>query len=245
MIEIRSAGSHHWEATGLATTWSSASKPYFIVSAREGTFLEQIERNAFADATAGREPVELRLEHKADGPVLARTDNHTLHYTDVDRGLLQVALLSKFDRAAVEAVRKIESNAYGGLSVGMIVHEDHWGTASDGRTQLRTITRASLTEVSIVHRPANTQALVLSVRQENRSATGEVIEYRAFLDATAGPPTPLPYTDADRDFDLLEMEVKAVTRGDHEAARQLRRGREHLKQQTRGTTITTSTRSLG
>lgn len=179
MIEVRDSG-EFWTATGHATTWSHRSRPYFISSPKEGMFLEQIDQGAFADAVEGRESVELRLEHRTDGPVLAATGTNTLHYRDQDDGLMQVALLRKADPEAALAVRKIESNSYSGLSVGMIVHDDHWGKASDGATRLRTITRAGLVEVSIVHRPANPGAQVMSVRQENRSATGDLIEYRSY-----------------------------------------------------------------
>ena len=96
----------------------------------------------------------------------ASTRRRTLSYGDQDNGLMQVALLRKDYLDAALAVRKIESGAYGGLSVGMVVREDKWGVASDGTTQLRTITRASLLETSIVNRPANTAAQVLSVRKE-------------------------------------------------------------------------------
>jgi len=179
LLEIRDADAAHWSATGWATTWAGQSQPYFIQSAREGVFLEQVARNAFSDATAGRDPAELRLEHRSDSPVLASVPAGTMRLRDEPRGLLLGAALSKADEATRLAVEKVHSGTYSGLSVGMSVSGEKWGTASDGRTALRTITRASLTEVSIVHRPANPAAQMVEVRQENRSADGHLIEYRS------------------------------------------------------------------
>jgi HK97 family phage prohead protease len=180
MIEVRDAGTTFWSVGGLATSWSGASRPYFISSRREGMFLEQIARGAFADATAGHDSVDLRLEHREDGPKLASTASNTLRFSDQEKGLLLAAAVRKADPDAQLAVAKIRSGAYSGMSVGMVVREDTWGKASDGVTALRTITRANLAEVSIVHRPANPAAMV-EVRKEMRSATGETVEYRSFF----------------------------------------------------------------
>jgi HK97 family phage prohead protease len=179
MLEIRDGGPVFAYAEGLGTTWSHAGKPYFIASRAEGTFLEQIKRGAFSDAVEGREDVDLRVEHLADGPVLASTHTNTLHFRDEDRGLLLTAALRKSDPDAAVTIQKVSAGSYSGLSVGMVVRSDHWGKASDG-TALRTITNASLREVSFVHRPANPRAAVLSIRKELRAGSGDVIEYRSF-----------------------------------------------------------------
>ena len=59
----------------------------------------------------------------------------------------------------------------------MTVQKDHWGTAADGRTALRSIVKARLPEVSVVKRAANPGA-VMEVRRETRS--DGVVEYRSY-----------------------------------------------------------------
>ncbi len=176
MIEIRDVSENYWQASGWATTWATRGHPYFVADPAMGTFLEQVERGAFADAAAGREPVELRREHDQTGPVFARTTDGTLAFDDQDPGLLLAGALSKSDPDTQLAVSDIRAGRLAGLSVGMRVEADEWGVAADNRTSLRTITRASLSEVSLVQRPANQQAQITSVRHETRSADG--VEYR-------------------------------------------------------------------
>ena len=94
-------------------------------------------------------------------------------------GLLMAGALSKSDPATREAVADIKAERLTGLSVGMIVDHDRWGTASDGRTALREVVDARLIETSIVRRPANPQALITDVRHETRSADHDRVEYRS------------------------------------------------------------------
>jgi Caudovirus prohead serine protease len=105
-------------------------------------FLERMERNAFAAATEGREDVELRREHLASGPVFASTSRRSLAFSDEPTGLLLAAALSKSDSATQTLVQDVRAGTLTGLS-GMIVTGDAWGTAADGRTALRTISRAA------------------------------------------------------------------------------------------------------
>lgn len=151
MIEIRDVSPKAWAASGWATTWSySADRGAYFVSGSEGVFLERMERGAFRAAVNGREPVELRREHNAAGPVFASTTGGTMRFADESEGLLLAAALSKTDPQTQLVVADIRSGKLGGLSVGMQVRTDHWGTAADGRTALRTISDAGLSEVSIV-----------------------------------------------------------------------------------------------
>jgi len=177
-IEVRDAGRGFWSVSGLATTWPHGDRgrgAYFVSDPNHGTFLERVERNAFANATSGREHVELRRNHDPEGPVFANTTNGTLKFADIDQGLLLASALSKADRASQDAVADIKAGILKGLSVGMTVAEDHWTTADDGRTSLRSITSASLFETSLVNRPANPRALLDEVRYETRGAR---VEYR-------------------------------------------------------------------
>jgi HK97 family phage prohead protease len=178
-IEVRDASARFWSATGWATTWSRADRAtaYFVHDPREGTFKEQMSPGAFPDAVTGTDAVELRLEHDAAGPVFASTSRRSLKFSDMGTGLHLAAALRKSDHATATAVAQVKAGTLNGLSVGMVVTDDHWGTDADGRTALRTIKRASLSEVSLVQRPANPAAQVVAVRHEQRS-DGR-IEYRS------------------------------------------------------------------
>ena len=174
-IEIRDSpvNPDAWVSQGLATTWRERG-PYFVSSA-EGVFLEEMQRNPFPGAVDGSDGVDFRLEHDPEGPRFASTRRGSLRFTDESAGLMLVAALSKRDPATVEAVQRVQSGELRGLSVGMRVNADAWSTAADGRTALRTITNATLQEVSLVRRAANPQAQVTSLRHEQRS--GEHAEY--------------------------------------------------------------------
>ena len=177
VIEIRDVSPKAWAASGWATTWSySADRGAYFVADRDGTFLERMQRGAFSDATGGRDHVELRREHDPAGPIFASTARGSLRLVDEDHGLLLGAALSKRDPATVRAVEDVRAGKLSGLSVGMVVRSDEWGTAADGRTALRTITAATLNEVSMVAHPANPQASIIDVRHERR---GEGVEYRS------------------------------------------------------------------
>ncbi len=180
MIEIRDVSPHAWAASGWATTWSNSPErgAYFVNDPREGTFLERMQRGVFQDAVTGRDSVELRREHDQSGPVFASTNAGSLRLDDRSDGLMLGAALSKRDPATRTAVEDVRAGHLGGLSVGMIVRADDWSTAADGRTALRTITSATLNEVSMVRRPANPEATILDIRHEQRSGDRPV-EYRS------------------------------------------------------------------
>lgn len=173
-IELRDLDLEYHGLLGLGTTWANprADESYFVNSREIGTFREQMQRNAFEDATAGREPVELRRDHAEDSPIFASTVTGSLKLTDRADGLLLTAALRKSDPATQTAVADIRAGRLSGLSVGMRVNSDRWGTWTDGRTALRTVTSASLGEVSLVRRPANPQAVISELR-DNR------FEYRS------------------------------------------------------------------
>ncbi|MBV9280191.1 MAG: HK97 family phage prohead protease [Chloroflexi bacterium] len=126
MIELRDAGPNHWSASGWATTWSHFPERgvTFVHDPRRGMFLERVARNAFSDATSGRDSVELRLEHNPGGPGFASTSMKTMAFTDERDGLLMAAALSKSDPSTQLAVADIREGRLTGLSVGMIVRRD-------------------------------------------------------------------------------------------------------------------------
>jgi HK97 family phage prohead protease len=164
-LEVRDVGDA-WSVSGVASTWD---RPYFVVERDGSAFRETVERGAFDSAISGIDSVDLRVEHDADGPRLASTDRGSLSFADSDAGLLLAAALSKHDRDAQEAVRRVQERDLRGLSVGMRVHADERGLDSDGRTELRRIYRASLSEVSLVRAPANPFATISDVRGERRA----------------------------------------------------------------------------
>jgi HK97 family phage prohead protease len=171
-IEVHDNGPNWWRLQGVTVAWLHRSRPYFVAGPN-GTFLEQIATGAFdwSDRT------ELRVEH-CGGPVLAATRAGTLFFETGIDGLLLGAALSKLDPSAVDAIAQIRSRKLTGLSVGIRVLRDAWSTATDGRTNLRTINAAALDEVSIVARPANTSAMISELHREGGS-TGHGLEYRS------------------------------------------------------------------
>ena len=179
MIEIRNAGADWWTASGAATTWAGIRPAYYVYSPREGMFLEQFERGSCDRAVRGEEDVETRLEHRADGPVFSRTSDGTLRFENGGHALMLVSALSKRDPATRDLVDNVHAGTLTGLSVGFKALADSWGTAPDGRTALRTIHDAKLSEVSFVAKPCNPRAGIESLRYEQRSDP-DGIEYRSF-----------------------------------------------------------------
>lgn len=92
-------------------------------------------------------------------------DPSSLAFTDTAEGLHMRAVLPKSETDVANAVAKAKRGVLNGLSVGMIVRKDSWD--ADGTE--RVIHRASLAEVSLVHRPANEQARVTSARAKRGS----------------------------------------------------------------------------
>jgi HK97 family phage prohead protease len=191
-IEIHECGANWWRVDGVAATWLHRAQPYFVAGPNT-TFMEQIATGAFDWS----DRAELRLEHRPDGPVLASVQDGTLRFENGADGLLLGAALSKADQPSVDAVSLARSRKLTGVSVGIRVLRDEWSTAEDGRTALRTISAATLDEVSVVSRPANTSAMVTDMRDEQRS-TGCGVEYRSVR---------LAIVDEDDDADDLEREL--------------------------------------
>jgi HK97 family phage prohead protease len=205
-IEIHECGTNWWRLSGVAAAWLHRSRPYFVAGPNE-TFMEQIATGAFDWS----DRAELRLEHRSDGPVLASVQDGTLRFENGTGGLLLGAALSKADPPSVDAVARARLRKLTGVSVGMRVLRDDWSTAEDGRTSLRTISAATLDEVSVVSRPANTSAMITDMHHEQRS-TGCGVEYRSVKLAIADDDA----DDLERELWLNELEhsrrIAAVAR---------------------------------
>jgi HK97 family phage prohead protease len=161
MIEIRSsADDTAWTLTGLATTWGGSG---YRVNDQLGEYVEVIGRGAFPGATSGRDVVELRVEHRHDGPPIAATGRSgTMRLSDVPEGLLLTATLPKSDPDCMAAVSKAQRQLLDRLSIGFRNATSTW----NAERSRRTVTSATLAEVSLVHRPANPAAIVTTVRGE-------------------------------------------------------------------------------
>jgi HK97 family phage prohead protease len=174
-FELRDTSAHAWDLLGRPSTYDRA---YFVANAigrPSDTYYEEIAPGAFDTAITGMDDVDLRVMHDTEMRPLASTAAGTLRFTDDREGPLMGATLSKGRIDARAAVERIKSRELRGLSVGMLVRGDTWGTASDGRTALRRIHRAQLAEVSLVTRPMNPHATISELRRENR---GSEVEYR-------------------------------------------------------------------
>jgi HK97 family phage prohead protease len=149
--------------------------------------------------------VELRRNHERPGPVYASTAWNSLRFSDLDRGLHMAAALAKSDADSQQAVKDVKEGRLAGLSVGMGVSGDDWGKCADGRTELRTVTAATLFETSLVTRSANPGATIESVRREYRSED-PMLEYRsvplAFRQMSMTQPD-MTDDDGDQDGDEL------------------------------------------
>jgi HK97 family phage prohead protease len=171
MIEIRSsADDTAWTLTGLATTWDG---PGYQVNDRQGEYVEVIRRGAFPGATSGTDIVELRVEHQHEGPPIAATGRSgTMRLSDTREGLLLTATLPKDDPDVQAAVSKAKRHLLDRMSIGFRNATSTW---NNERTH-RTVTTATLAEVSLVHRPANPGAVVATVRGDG--ATSDELEVR-------------------------------------------------------------------
>ena len=206
MIEIRSsADDTAWTLTGLATTWDG---PGYQVNDRQGEYVEVIRRGAFPGATSGTDIVELRVEHQHEGPPIAATGRSgTMRLSDTREGLLLTATLPKDDPDVQAAVSKAKRHLLDRMSIGFRNATSTW---NNERTH-RTVTTATLAEVSLVHRPANPGAVVATVRGDG--ATSDELEVR-FGPAVTVIEGRRDFKDAQKaalpSFEELELELRAL-----------------------------------
>ncbi len=201
-IELReSSDGENWQLNGYASTWNAPYKMgYDPVMKRPQRHVEIMAPHSFPGAVDGTDVVALRVEHADGAPPLASTRGGSLHFTDDSTGLLLTAILPKGETDVADAVSKVKRGVLSELSVGMSIPKggDQW---SDDRTR-RTIKKARLAEVSLVHLAANPAARVLGVR-------GETDEYEVrYVGSLAVVETRRDFTDAEKA--ALGKEGKAV-----------------------------------
>ena len=114
-----------------------------------GLFKEKIAPGAFSDAIK-RDDVVFLIEHK--GLPLARTRSGTLKLSQDERGLRMETILDPQDPDVKSIVGKMQRGDLNKMSFGFFPDLQDWDETQD--PPLRTVKRASLTDVSIVSFPA-------------------------------------------------------------------------------------------
>lgn len=114
-----------------------------------GMFREKIAPGAFADAV-GRDDVVFLINH--DGLPLARTRSGTLTIREDDHGLYMETVLDPEDPDVRSIVGKMKRGDLDKMSFAFWPERQEWDESGD--VPLRTITQASLFDVSIVTTPA-------------------------------------------------------------------------------------------
>ena len=114
-----------------------------------GMFREKIAPGAFAEAI-GRDDVVFLINH--DGLPLARTRSGTLTIREDERGLYMETSLDPEDPDVKSIVGKMKRGDLDKMSFAFWPEKQEWDDTAD--PPLRTITQASLFDVSIVTTPA-------------------------------------------------------------------------------------------
>lgn len=150
-------------------------------------FREQIAPGAFTRAVKD-DDVRALFNHDPNY-VLGRTTNDTLTLKEDKRGLFYDVTLNTDDPSAMSVRAKIQRGDVSGSSFGFTVEADEWDESEvkAGKLPLRTITRASLYDVSPVTYPAYPTTTV-SARSKAEAAreaaqVQSVVESLAALEA--------------------------------------------------------------
>ena len=114
-----------------------------------GMFTEVIARGAFADAI-GRDDVVFLINH--NGLPLARTRSGTLTLKEDDHGLFMETMLDPDDPDVKSIAGKMARGDLDKMSFAFWADVQEWDDTQD--PPLRTVTKASLDDVSIVTTPA-------------------------------------------------------------------------------------------
>lgn len=114
-----------------------------------GVFREKIERGAFSEAI-GRDDVVFLINH--EGLPLARTRSGTLKLTEDERGLKIETTLDADDPDVQSITRKMKRGDLDKMSFAFYPEGQEWDESGD--IPVRTISKASLHDVSIVTTPA-------------------------------------------------------------------------------------------
>lgn len=139
-----------------------------------GMFREKIERGAFKDAI-GRDDVVFLINH--EGLPLARTRSGTLKLTEDDHGLKIETTLDPEDPDVKSIAGKMKRGDLDKMSFAFYPDVQEWDETGD--LPLRTISRASLYDVSIVTTPAydGTEIALRSMKAARSSF--DATEFRA------------------------------------------------------------------
>lgn len=114
-----------------------------------GMFREVIQRGAFSEAI-GRDDVVFLINH--NGLPLARTRSGTLTLTEDDHGLRMSTILDPEDPDVQSIAGKMKRGDLDKMSFAFAPEVQEWDETGD--LPLRTVTKASLFDVSIVTTPA-------------------------------------------------------------------------------------------
>lgn len=147
--EIRAGNPAKVESDGETVKVSGYAAVFNQETVIGGQFREQIAPGAFKDAV-GRDDVVFLVNH--DGLPLARTRSGTLTLKEDDHGLYMETELDATDPDVRKLVPKMQRGDLDKMSFGFIPERQEWDESED--VPLRTITGASLFDVSIVTTPA-------------------------------------------------------------------------------------------
>lgn len=139
-----------------------------------GMFREKIEAGAFKDAI-GRDDVVFLINH--DGLPLARTRSGTLTLTEDDHGLKMSTTLDPEDPDVKSIAGKMKRGDLDKMSFAFYPEVQEWDESGD--IPLRTISKASLHDVSIVTTPAY-DGTEIALRSMKAARSGfDATEFRA------------------------------------------------------------------
>lgn len=147
--EIRAGNPAKVESDGETVKVSGYAAVFNQETLIGGQFREQIAPGAFKDAV-GRDDVVFLVNH--DGLPLARTRSGTLTLKEDDHGLYMETELDASDPDVRKLIPKMQRGDLDKMSFGFIPERQEWDESED--VPLRTITGASLFDVSIVTTPA-------------------------------------------------------------------------------------------
>lgn len=137
-----------------------------------GMFREVIAPGAFKEAI-GRDDVVFLINH--EGLPLARTRSGTLNLTEDERGLKIETMLDADDPDVKSISGKMRRGDLDKMSFAFYPEIQEWDESGD--VPLRTISKASLYDVSIVTTPAyDGTEIALRSLQDARSAKGETAQ---------------------------------------------------------------------
>lgn len=140
-----------------------------------GMFREVIQRGAFTDAI-GRDDVVFLINH--DGLPLARTRSGTLRLTQDEHGLKIETTLDPDDPDVKSIAGKMKRGDLDKMSFAFSPEVQEWDESGD--VPLRTISKASLYDVSIVTSPAysGTEIALRSMRDARPCETAQEFRLR-------------------------------------------------------------------